>query len=84
MLKFATYIFFLFFVGAFQQDHVVLLAKQKEGATSKQVLNARHLSITWDTSSLQRISPADSAGSYPRLIQLKNGSLLAAYESVVN
>lgn len=37
--------------------------------------------IRWDSSTLTRISPKDSSGSYPRMTRLKNGTLLTAYAS---
>lgn len=35
--------------------------------------------IIWDTATLKRIAPPDSAAFYPRMIQLMNGSLLVVY-----
>lgn len=37
--------------------------------------------IQWDSNTLTRISPPDSSGSYPRMMQLRSGLLLAAYAS---
>lgn len=37
--------------------------------------------LVWDTATRTRISPSGSSGSYPRMIQLIDGSLLAAYAS---
>lgn len=37
--------------------------------------------VRWDSTTLTRVSPPDSSGFYPRMIQLKNGTLLTAYAS---
>lgn len=40
--------------------------------------------IEWDTASLKQISPVGRGGVYPRMIQLQNGELLAAYATSGN
>ncbi len=35
--------------------------------------------IVWDTTTLKRVAPPDSAAFYPRMLQLKNGNLLVVY-----
>lgn len=37
--------------------------------------------VDWDSTTVTRLSPAGTAGSYPRMIALANGVLLAAYAS---
>ncbi|HVF95932.1 MAG TPA: exo-alpha-sialidase [Flavisolibacter sp.] len=48
---------------------------------SSGIYQKKYSGIGWDSSTLVRISPPNSSGSYPRMIQLKNGLLLTAYAS---
>lgn len=61
----------------FQEKQSFLHAKAEKDADTF-LLNG-HTSILWDAASLTRVSPSGIAAFYPRMIQLKDGSLLATF-----
>ena len=82
-MKIAAFTISFFSLLMFRQDHQMLhMLKKAKQQSSKPVIS--HSEIMWDTATLKRIAPPDSSAFYPRMIQLKNGSLLAVYATSGN
>ncbi|MDB5246475.1 MAG: hypothetical protein JWQ40_869 [Segetibacter sp.] len=76
-VTFFTLCFFYFLApGSAQPTLVAGNGQEQERAGSSKRSSKQ---IVWDTTSLKRIAPPDSSAFYPRMIQLKNGLLLAVY-----